>query len=169
MTRQLKLKVWNRKLYVIGYFSLCSDLKMKWRVDIGIWKGAEGCPEELLHQVRIHMGLWIPTCPARRAAQASQRTERKLELATAMGHYGSPVIAMTFVVVYWVVGMYHSINPWMINHTFITNVEHSAQRHFFWETLNFYLICTKFSAFEQAVRCSLIGCNVKWILSLYNS
>ena len=47
----------------------------------------------------------------RRAVQATRRTEQKLKVATAVAHYGSPGIAMAFVIAYWVVGMHHNINP----------------------------------------------------------
>ena len=50
-------------------------------------------------------------CELRRAEEAGERTERKLERATAVAHYGSPFIAISFVVTYWLVGMLHSINP----------------------------------------------------------
>ena len=51
------------------------------------------------------------TSEPRRAEEAGERTARKLELATAVAHYASPVIAGTFVATYWVVGMLHSFNP----------------------------------------------------------
>jgi hypothetical protein len=47
----------------------------------------------------------------RKAREAGERNERKLARAVNVGHYLSPIIAITFIVVYWMVGMYNVMNP----------------------------------------------------------
>jgi hypothetical protein len=47
----------------------------------------------------------------RKEREAGERNQRKLARAIKVGHYLSPIIAITFVVVYWMVGMYNVINP----------------------------------------------------------
>jgi Na+-driven multidrug efflux pump len=47
----------------------------------------------------------------RKAREAGERNQRKLDRAINVGHYLSLIIAITFIVVYWMVGMYNVINP----------------------------------------------------------
>ena len=47
------------------------------------------------------------------AEEQSKRTERRLRRATVVAHYISPIVAFTFAVVYWVIGMFNVMYPSM--------------------------------------------------------
>ena len=48
-----------------------------------------------------------------KAEEQGKRTERSLRRATVVAHYISPIVAVTFVVVYWVIGMFNVMYPSM--------------------------------------------------------
>ena len=50
---------------------------------------------------------------ARNAEEQGEKIERKLRRATIVAHFVSPIVAITFAVVYWVIGMYNVIYPGM--------------------------------------------------------
>ena len=50
---------------------------------------------------------------ARNAEEQGEKTERKLRRATIVAHFVSPIVAITFAVVYWVIGMYNVMYPGM--------------------------------------------------------
>ena len=47
----------------------------------------------------------------RREAASSSWTKRKLVLATRVAHYINPLVAIIFMVIYWIFGMYENLNP----------------------------------------------------------
>ena len=47
----------------------------------------------------------------RKEKEAGLKNLKKLKNATKVAHFISPTIASTFVVVYWIVGMYNAKNP----------------------------------------------------------
>ena len=50
---------------------------------------------------------------ARNAEEQGEKTERKLRRATIVAHFVSPIVAITFAVVYWVIGMQNVMYPGM--------------------------------------------------------
>ena len=48
---------------------------------------------------------------ARNAEEQGEKIERKLRRATIVAHFVSPIVAITFAVVYWVIGMYNVTYP----------------------------------------------------------
>ena len=49
----------------------------------------------------------------RKKKEASQKTKKKLQRATTTAHIFTPLIATTFIMVYWMVGMFNVMNPEM--------------------------------------------------------
>ena len=50
---------------------------------------------------------------ARNAEEQGEKIERKLRRATIVAHFVSPIVAITFAVVYWVIGMQNVMYPGM--------------------------------------------------------
>ena len=50
---------------------------------------------------------------ARNAEEQGEKTEQKLRQATIVAHFVSPIVAITFAVVYWIIGMYNVMYPGM--------------------------------------------------------
>ena len=50
---------------------------------------------------------------SRKAQEQGKKTERRLRRATIVAHYISPIVAVTFAVVYWVIGMFNVMYPSM--------------------------------------------------------
>ena len=48
-----------------------------------------------------------------KAEEQGKKTERRLRRATVVAHYISPIVAFTFAVVYWVIGMFNVMYPSM--------------------------------------------------------
>ena len=48
---------------------------------------------------------------ARNSEQQAKETERRLRRAKMVAHLVSPLVAATFAIVYWVVGMYNVMFP----------------------------------------------------------
>ena len=48
-----------------------------------------------------------------KAKEQGKKTERRLRRATVVAHYISPIVAFTFAVVYWVIGMFNVMYPSM--------------------------------------------------------
>ena len=48
-----------------------------------------------------------------KAEEQGKKTERRLRRATIVAHYISPIVAVTFAVVYWVIGMFNVMYPSM--------------------------------------------------------
>ena len=48
-----------------------------------------------------------------KAEEQGVKTERRLRRATLVAHYVSPIVAVTFAVVYWVIGMINVMYPSM--------------------------------------------------------
>ena len=48
-----------------------------------------------------------------KAEEQGKRTERRLRRATVVAHYISPIVVVTFAVVYWVIGMFNVMYPSM--------------------------------------------------------
>ena len=51
--------------------------------------------------------------PTRKAEEQGLKTERRLRRATMVAHIVSPIVATTFAIVYWVIGMYNVTHPEM--------------------------------------------------------
>ena len=51
--------------------------------------------------------------PTRKAEEQGLKTERRLRRATMVAHIVSPIVATTFAIVYWVIGMYNVTYPKM--------------------------------------------------------
>ena len=49
----------------------------------------------------------------RKQLSAEEKTKKKLALAMAMAHMVNPLIAILFIIIYWIVGMYNNMNPEM--------------------------------------------------------
>ena len=49
----------------------------------------------------------------RKAEEQGLKTERRLRRATLVAHIVSPIVATTFAIVYWVIGMYNVTYPKM--------------------------------------------------------
>ena len=49
----------------------------------------------------------------RKAEDQGLKTERRLRRATMVAHIVSPIVATTFAIVYWVIGMYNVTYPKM--------------------------------------------------------
>ena len=50
---------------------------------------------------------------ARNAEEQGEKTEQRLRQATLVAHFVSPIVAITFAVVYWIIGMYNIMYPGM--------------------------------------------------------
>ena len=50
---------------------------------------------------------------SRKAEDQGLKTERRLQRATMVAHIVSPIVATTFAIVYWVIGMYNVTYPKM--------------------------------------------------------
>ena len=51
--------------------------------------------------------------PTRKAEEQGWKTERRLRRAIMVAHIVSPIVATTFAIVYWVIGMYNVTYPKM--------------------------------------------------------
>ena len=55
---------------------------------------------------------WWSNWPiASKSEEKTEKTEQRLRRATMVAHFVSPLIATSFAVVYWVVGMYNVMHP----------------------------------------------------------
>ena len=63
--------------------------------------------------LNFHFDYWHPSLNeiARNAEEQGAKTERRLRQATILAHFVSPVVAITFAVIYWAIGMYNVIHP----------------------------------------------------------
>ena len=74
-------------------------------------------PEGFLRQVswkmlNLNWTDWWSNWPiASKSEEKIEKTERRLRRATMVAHFVSPLVATTFAVVYWVIGMYNVMHP----------------------------------------------------------
>ena len=75
-------------------------------------------PEGFLRQVSWKMLInlnwtdcWSNWPFASKSEEQTEKTERRLRRATMVAHFVSPLVATTFAVVYWVIGMYNVMHP----------------------------------------------------------
>ena len=61
----------------------------------------------------VHTNSVLQTFFSRKKKEASEKTKKKLERATTTAHMFTPLIATTFIVVYWMIGMFNGMNPEM--------------------------------------------------------
>ena len=71
--------------------------------NIQIWTSEENLGEK--NQISNNWPL------ARNSKQQAEQTEQRLRRATMVAHLISPLVATTFAVVYWVIGMYNVMFP----------------------------------------------------------
>ena len=43
--------------------------------------------------------------------EAGEKTKKKLSMAIGMAHVVNPLIAIGFIIIYWIVGMNNNMNP----------------------------------------------------------
>ena len=49
----------------------------------------------------------------RKQLSAEEKTKKKLAVAMAMAHMVNPLVAILFIIIYWIVGMHKNMNPEM--------------------------------------------------------
>ena len=60
---------------------------------------------------------------ARNAEEQGEKTEQRLRQATLVAHFVSPIVAITFAVVYWIIGMYTVMYPGMQQQIWMTKMK----------------------------------------------
>ena len=90
----------------------------KWKTIFNQRRSAAWGPEGFLRQVswkminNLNWTEWWSNWPiASKSEEKTEKTERRLRRATMVAHFVSPLVATTFAVVYWVVGMYNVMHP----------------------------------------------------------
>ena len=63
--------------------------------------------------VRLNQIIIYEYCVSSKAEEQGKKNERRLRRATIVAHYISPIVAFTFAVVYWVIGMFNVMYPSM--------------------------------------------------------
>ena len=76
--------------------------------------GAEGFLRQVSWKmINLNWTNWWSNWPiiASKSEEKTEKTERRLRQATMVAHFVSPLVATTFAVVYWVIGMYNVMHP----------------------------------------------------------
>ena len=66
-----------------------------------------------VHSVCLSRSIIFEYFVSSKAEEQGKKTERRLRRATVVAHYISPIVAFTFAVVYWIMGMFNVMYPSM--------------------------------------------------------